>query len=131
MTDERDRPGALAPAACNSPPGGEVAALHVQEEGGANLQRHVLSDVEEDSARVRQSAIVRGINAVVGKRWAFEGRSLLSLVALYGFVVELRPSEPFLTPYLVDNKSFSNEEVRSSLASRLSARPAPTTISRR
>lgn len=34
------------------------------------------------------------------------------ILCLYGFFKEFKPSEPFLTPYLVDYKNFTKNEVR-------------------
>ena len=47
------------------------------------------------------------------RRWAWVYVTVI--VCLYGFFKEFKPSEPFLTPYLVDSKNFTKAEVNSEI----------------
>ena len=42
-----------------------------------------------------------------GKAWIYGA----VILCCYGFFKEFKPSEPFLTPYLVDYKNFTKDEV--------------------
>jgi len=39
----------------------------------------------------------------------------LMLLGIYGFFIEMKPSEPYLTPYLVEEKQFTIEEINNSI----------------
>jgi hypothetical protein len=49
--------------------------------------------------------------SLISSRHAMALSHSLVLLLAFGFFKELKPSEPFLTPYLVDDKHISNNQV--------------------
>lgn len=47
----------------------------------------------------------------IQSRWQYG----LTVLGCYGFLVEMKPSEPYLTPYLAEEKHFTNEEINNGI----------------
>ena len=86
----------------------ESAEAPLPEHGGPNAPSNPLSTPSVSKLFFRAP---RGDRA--STRWLYA----TVILCCYGFFKEFKPSEPFLTPYLVDFKNFTKDEVSSEIAS--------------